>query len=83
MRYGARDRRRPGAGVLLVHSLPKGFTIGTAYVTRAPAAKANENAGCGELAPQAFVRGGRYAAAVGAAAGAALMLVLAALLGVE
>ena len=36
-----------------------------------------------ELAPQAFVRGGRYAAAAGAAAGAALMLALAALLGVE
>jgi zinc transporter, ZIP family len=36
-----------------------------------------------ELAPQAFARGGRYAAAAGTAAGAALMLALAALLGVE
>jgi ZIP family zinc transporter len=36
-----------------------------------------------ELAPQAFARGGRYAATAGAAAGAALMLALAALLGVE
>jgi zinc transporter, ZIP family len=36
-----------------------------------------------ELAPQAFAPGGRYVAATGAAAGAALMLTLAALLGVE
>src|SRR5215208_430166 len=36
-----------------------------------------------ELAPQAFARGGRYAAAAGTAAGAAVMLALAALLGVE
>jgi len=36
-----------------------------------------------ELIPQAFARGGRVAAAGGAGVGAALMLVLAATLGVE
>jgi zinc transporter ZupT len=36
-----------------------------------------------ELAPQAYARGGRYAAATGTAAGAAVMLALAAFLGVE
>ena len=36
-----------------------------------------------ELAPQAYARGGRYAAAAGTAAGAAVMLALAGFLGVE
>jgi hypothetical protein len=36
-----------------------------------------------ELAPEAYARGGRPAAAAGTAAGAAVMLALAALLGVE
>jgi hypothetical protein len=36
-----------------------------------------------ELAPEAYARGGRVMAAVGTAAGAALMLLLAPALGVE
>ena len=36
-----------------------------------------------ELAPEAFAKGGRVRAGVGTAAGAAVMLVLAAVLGVE
>jgi ZIP family zinc transporter len=106
-------------GVLLVHSLPEGFAIGTAsasdteglaltVLTSAPqpvgavvaylaveeiagllpfsfafAAGAMLTLVVAELAPQAYARGGRYAAAAGTAAGAAVMLALAALLGVE
>jgi ZIP family zinc transporter len=140
-------------GVLLVHSLPEGFAIGTAYAsdtdglalfvilaialqnvpegTSVAIPMASAGFGCGqqfwaavltsapqplgavvaylaveeisgllpfsfafaagamltlivvELAPDAYARGGRYAAVAGTAAGGAVMLALAAFLGVE
>jgi zinc transporter ZupT len=75
-------------GVLLVHSLPEGFAIveqisGLLPFSFAFAAGAMLALVVAELVPQAFRRGGRVDAIGGTALGGALMLGLAAALGVD